>query len=109
MITRSYVIYFLILTSGMLMAVMNNRWFGAIAALAVAALGIYAQQAASQRQKGRTSEVGYKDTPMLPGQKWRVHDLDRPRPRLVTPAAQPGMPPSDAVVLFAGKDLSKWL
>jgi hypothetical protein len=64
---------------------------------------------AQERPKGRTSDVGYKDTPVLPGQKWRVHDIDRPRPHLVTPGPQPGMPPSDAIVLFDGKDLSKWL
>ena len=39
---------------------------------------------------------------------WRVHDMDRPRPEVVTPAGQPGGPPSDAVVLFDGSDLSAW-
>jgi hypothetical protein len=57
--------------------------------------------------------VGYKDTPMLPGGKWHVHDPDRPQPRVVTPGTfstpeTPGKPPSDAVVLFGGGDLSKW-
>jgi hypothetical protein len=31
---------------------------------------------------------GYSDTPVIPGQKWRVHDKDRPRPAVVTPGAQ---------------------
>lgn len=31
-----------------------------------------------------------------------------PEPRLVTPAATPGAPPSDAIVLFDGKDLGRW-
>jgi hypothetical protein len=57
----------------------------------------------------RKSPVGYSDTPTLPGQKWRVHDIDRPIPHVVTPGTAPGSPPSDAIVLFDGKDLSKWL
>lgn len=39
---------------------------------------------------------------------WAVHDIRRPLPKEVTPGARPGDPPSDAVVLFDGKDLSKW-
>ena len=35
-------------------------------------------------------------------------DENAPPPPLVTPAASPGDPPSDAVVLFDGTDLSKW-
>jgi hypothetical protein len=58
-------------------------------------------------------KVGYKDTPMLPGGKWHVHDGDRPTPPVITPGRcstqeAPGVPPSDAVVLFDGKDLSRW-
>jgi hypothetical protein len=39
--------------------------------------------------------------------RWKVHDRSRPLPPVITPAA-PGKPPSDAIVLFDGKDLSKW-
>ena len=50
---------------------------------------------------------------MLPGGRWHVHDSDRPFPKVVTPGTcstqdQPGKAPSDAVVLFDGKDLSHW-
>jgi len=54
---------------------------------------------------------GYNDTPQLPGQKWKVHDMERPRARKVTPALPllNEAPPSDAIVLFSGKDLSQWV
>lgn len=53
---------------------------------------------------------GYNDTPTIIGQKWRVHDMARPRPVKVTPGAYVSTtPPSDAIVLFDGKDLSQWM
>ena len=47
------------------------------------------------------------------GKEWAIHDLNRPVPAIVDPGTastpdQPGRPPSDAVVLFDGKDLSRW-
>jgi hypothetical protein len=87
-----------------------KKWMPAVGIAALAAAGlVLAHQAAknSQSKQYRTSPTGYTDTPVLPGQKWRVHDLERPKPRLVT--ARPGQPPSDAIVLFNGKDLSQWV
>ena len=54
------------------------------------------------------ANLGYTDTPMLPGVPYHVHDPARPHPAVVTPGAQAGAAPSDAVVLFGGKDLSQW-
>lgn len=53
-------------------------------------------------------DLGYRDTPIIPNQKWHVHDPDRPHPHVVTPGAAPGQPSSDAIVLFDGKDLKQW-
>src|SRR5207244_514177 len=48
-----------------------------------------------------------------PDPNWQDHDRARPLPTVVTPATastqdRPGTPPSDATVLFDGKDLSAW-
>src|SRR5712672_2877588 len=45
--------------------------------------------------------------------KWKIHDPDRPVPPVIDPGASStqessGRAPSDAVVLFDGKDLSGW-
>ncbi len=54
--------------------------------------------------------AGFQDTPMEPDGKWHVHDPARPQPPIVTPGtfSQNATPPSDAIVLFDGKDLSQW-
>ncbi len=59
------------------------------------------------------ASIGYDDTPIIPGTDYHVHDGDRAQPRIVTPGefstqAQVGAPPSDAVMLFDGSDLSGW-
>ena len=56
-----------------------------------------------------SSNLGYTDTPMLPGLPYHVHDPARPRPAIVTPAARVGDAPSDAIVLFDGTNLNSWL
>lgn len=56
-------------------------------------------------------ELGYTDTPIIPGTNWHVHDGGRPQPPVVASGEQfshLAPPPSDATVLFDGTDLSKW-
>jgi hypothetical protein len=54
--------------------------------------------------------AGFQDTPMQPDGKWHVHDPARPQPPVVTPGtfSENATAPSDATVLFNGKDLSQW-
>mgnify|MGYP000492395173 CR=1 FL=1 len=49
--------------------------------------------------------LGYNDTPIIPGTCWHVHDGNRPQPKVVKPPGyttheRAGSPPSDAVVLL---------
>lgn len=57
--------------------------------------------------------IGYDDTPVIPGGQYKVHDGSRLQPRVITPGTEsspegPGAAPSDAIILFDGKDASKW-
>ena len=84
----------------------------AVCLMALAAIAIGADGPADSKAKGK-SKLGYKDTPMLPGGLWHVHDGDRPQPPIVTPGTssvqeKAGTAPFDAVVLFDGKSLAEW-
>ncbi len=89
---------------------------GSIPRIAVASFAVFScavlamAQAPGQSKTGpaKNRDLGYDDTPIIPGQPYRVHDIKRPHPREIEPAAKPGGAPSDAIVLFDGKDLSKW-
>jgi hypothetical protein len=103
---------------------MNRRTFArrlavsipALAALSSAGHSARAQQVGQQPAPsaappaGRGQMDGSPVGDPLPGQKWRAHDRSRPQPRKVVPGQPLPTPgaPSDAIVLFDGKDLSKW-
>jgi hypothetical protein len=87
---------------------MRNLLYRLPAAAALAALIAATLSLAQQPAPKKNRDLGYDDTMLIPGQKWRVHDVARPRPRVITPGAKPGDAPSDATVLFDGRDLSRW-
>jgi hypothetical protein len=85
---------------------------GVIAAVAAVVLCGSSCSSAAEPAKPKV-EYGYDDTPFLPNSPWRVHDRKRPQPPMVDPGTagqtvQPAEPPSDAIVLFDGKDLTQW-
>ncbi len=86
-----------------------------LAAVALVSPTLSAAPDLETRQTPRGTVVGYKDTPLMPwtGNKYRVHDPDRPIPRVVVPrpvgSPLPAAPaPSDATVLFDGENVSPW-
>ena len=94
---------------------MSIRIIAAVVCLTLGGLVLFAEQAPSRPADPPASlpqrtpaDDGFTDTPMLPQQPWRVHDPKRPHPPIVTPGATAGAAPSDARVLFDGRDLSRW-
>jgi hypothetical protein len=80
--------------------------------LALAAIGAVLALASVGYAAASTGSPFYGDPPD-DHHPWAIHDQNRPQPKLVTPGTfstpeQPGKPPSDAIILFDGKDLSKW-
>ncbi|MFO0911093.1 MAG: DUF1080 domain-containing protein [Isosphaeraceae bacterium] len=102
------------------MTVKSQARFLGVATLVAGSLALVALEAgarpepqAPEAKAQARPKVGYSDTPRLPDGKWRVHDSERPLPRVITPGTastqdRAGTAPSDAVVLFDGTDLSKW-
>jgi hypothetical protein len=79
----------------------------AVLSIQIGFICLVAAAAASLGQQ----DLGYTDTPVIPGSQWHVHDGARPQPRVVTPGATFSLlapAPSDARVLFDGTDLSQW-
>jgi hypothetical protein len=75
-----------------------TRWM--VASVLIASAALLAQAPAK--------DLGYTDTPTLPGTAYHVHDPARPHPAVVTPGTPAGAAPSDAIVLFDGRDLARW-
>jgi hypothetical protein len=72
------------------------------------AIALMSTTAFTQDKKPEKKGLGYQDTPLIPGTKWHVHDGERPQPPVITPGEKPGDAPSDAVVLFDGRNLDQW-
>jgi len=77
------------------------------------AVALGAQAADEAKPAPKAQGKAKKEQPFTPGGKWRAHDMKRPLPRVVDPGhadahMMPSPPPSDAIILFDGKDLSKW-
>ena len=79
-----------------------------ILAVALSCAAALACAQVDRAKRGCGDPPGYSDTPVIPGQTWKVHDIARPKPPRVASKPVTTPPPSDAIVLFDGKDLSKW-
>jgi hypothetical protein len=76
-------------------------------------IGVYAISAISFAVRAANTGSAFYGDPPDEHHPWAVHDRNRPQPQLVTPGSfssqeAPGKPPSDAIGLFDGKDLSQW-
>ena len=81
------------------------------AALAAIATNVALAQTKKNIEVVIDGVAGFQDTPLQPDGQWHVHDPARPQPPVVTPGAtfsDNAAPPSDAIVLFDGKDLAQW-
>jgi Domain of Unknown Function (DUF1080) len=92
-------------------ALKQMKKFFIAAALTVMATHSALAQANKSLEVTIDGVAGFQDTPLQPDGKWHVHDPARPQPPIVTPGnsfSQQAAAPSDATVLFDGKDLSHW-
>ncbi len=77
---------------------------------AVCWLVILAGCAITEQEAKKTEKLQYVETDTG---RWLIHDMNRPAPAVISPGtestrSEQGEAPSDAIVLFDGKDLSEW-
>jgi len=84
----------------MLFCAMQNKLSSVLLLIIVWGAVGYVQQSAAQSQDARSTSAKPKpeDT-----------EIWEPVPKVVTPGAECGAPPSDAIVLFDGKNLDEWV
>ena len=88
---------------------LNTRpWlaFAAIALIVLAPAYASAQQQPAQYTPQQIEEMRKKAIEL--GWILPPHEAPKKEPTVITPGANPGDPPSDAIIIFDGKDLSKW-
>lgn len=88
-----------------------NGTYRRLVVMLVCAAAVAAGLTLTAQEQKKEPPTQWVDTPTG---RWMVHDEARPAPPVVTPAvcgvqAAPAPPPSDAIVLFDGKDLSNWV
>ncbi len=66
---------------------MTQKLLFTAGAACLMALGAASSALAADGATNQVNTDGFRDTPMIPGTPWHLHDPDRPQPRVVTPGA----------------------
>jgi hypothetical protein len=90
---------------------MGHFRFALLACALLPIAAVAQEEPGKEEGRYKVGYKGYTHTPLIPGQKWKVHSPDRPTPKAVHPGkptteTKAGAAPSDAIVLFGGKNTS---